>query len=35
MYKISKQNYTVQFKQEAVRQVEVEGKSPATLDTSH
>ena len=31
MYKIPKQNYTVEFKQEAVRQVEVEGKSPAQV----
>lgn len=29
MYKIPKQSYTVEFKQEAVRQVEKEGKSPA------
>lgn len=31
MYKIPKQSYTVEFKQEAVRQVEVEGKSPAQV----
>lgn len=31
MYKIPKQNYTVEFKQEAVRQVEVEGKSLAQV----
>ena len=31
MYKIPRQNYTVEFKQEAVRQVEVEGKSPAQV----
>lgn len=31
MYKIPKQNYTVEFKQEVVRQVEVEGKSPAQV----
>jgi hypothetical protein len=29
MYKIPKQRYTQEFKQEAVRQVESEGKSPA------
>ncbi len=29
MYKIPRKNYTVEFKQEAVRQVEQEGKSPA------
>ena len=29
MYKIPKQSYTAEYKQEAVRQVEVEGKSPA------
>ena len=31
MYKIPKQHYTVEFKQEAVRQVEAEGKSPAQV----
>ena len=31
MYKIPKQSYTVEFKQEAVRQVEVEGKSLAQV----
>jgi transposase len=31
MYKIPKQSYTVEFKQEAVRQVEAEGKSPAQV----
>jgi transposase len=31
MYKIPKKNYTVEFKQEAVRQVEIEGKSPAQV----
>ena len=33
MYKIPRKNYTVEFKQEAVRQVEVEveGKSPAQV----
>lgn len=31
MYKIPRQNYTVEFRQEAVRQVEVEGKSPAQV----
>lgn len=31
MYKIPKQSYTVEFKQEAVRQVEKEGKSPAQV----
>ena len=31
MYKIPKQSYTVEFKQEGVRQVEVEGKSPAQV----
>jgi transposase len=31
MYKIPKQSYTVEFKQEAIRQVEVEGKSPAQV----
>lgn len=31
MYKIPKQSYTVEFKQEVVRQVEVEGKSPAQV----
>jgi len=31
MYKIPKKNYTVEFKQEAVRQVEAEGKSPAQV----
>ena len=31
MYKIPKQSYTVEFKQEAVRQVEVDGKSPAQV----
>jgi transposase len=31
MYKIPEQHYTVEFKQEAVRQVEAEGKSPAQV----
>jgi transposase len=31
MHRIPKQNYTVEVKQEAVRQVEVEGKSPAQV----
>ena len=31
MYKIPKQHYTVEYKQEAVRQVEMEGKSPAQV----
>jgi transposase len=31
MYKIPKQRYTQEFKQEAVRQVECEGKSPAQV----
>ncbi len=31
MYKIPKKNYTVEFKQEAVRQVESEGKRPAQV----
>ena len=31
MYKIPKQHYTAEFKQEAVRQVEQEGKSPAQV----
>lgn len=31
MYKIPKKNYTVEFKQEAVRQGEAEGKSPAQV----
>ena len=31
MYKIPKQSYAVEFKQEAVRQVEVEGKSLAQV----
>jgi transposase len=31
MYKIPKQSYTFEFKREAVRQVEVEGKSPAQV----
>jgi transposase len=31
MYKIPKQRYTQEFKQEAVRQVESEGKSPAQV----
>lgn len=31
MYKIPKKNYTGEFKQEAVRQVEAEGKSPAQV----
>jgi len=31
MDKIPKQHYTVEFKQEAVRQVEAEGKSPAQV----
>jgi transposase len=31
MYKIPKQHYTVEFKQEAVRQVDMEGKSPAQV----
>lgn len=31
MYKIPKKNYTIEFKQEAVRQVEAEGKSPAQV----
>jgi transposase-like protein len=31
MYKIPKQSYTVEFKQEAVRQIEKEGKSPAQV----
>ena len=31
MYKIPKQHYTVEFKQEAVQQVEREGKSPAQV----
>ncbi len=31
MYKIPKQSYTTEYKQEAVRQVEVEGKSPAQV----
>ena len=31
MYKIPRQNYTPEFKQEAVRLVEVEGKSPAQV----
>ncbi len=41
MYKIPKQSYTIEFKQEAVRQVEKEGKSPAqaplqaTTDSHH
>ena len=29
MYKIPRQSYTAEYKQEAVRQAEVEGKSPA------
>lgn len=29
MYKIPRQSYTTEYKQEAARQVEVEGKSPA------
>ena len=28
MYKIPKQSYVIEFKQEAVRQVEVDNKSP-------
>ena len=31
MYKIPRQSYTTEFKQEAIRQVEVEGKSPAQV----
>lgn len=31
MYKIPKQSYTTEFKQEAVRLVEAEGKSPAQV----
>jgi transposase len=31
MYKIPKQRYTQEFKQEAVRQVESEGKSPTQV----
>lgn len=31
MYRIPKQSYTTEFKQEAVRQVEIEGKSPAQV----
>ena len=31
MYKIPRKSYTVEFKQEAVRQVEMEGKSPAQV----
>jgi transposase len=31
MYKLPKQSYTVEFKQEAVRQVEVEGESPTQV----
>ncbi len=31
MYKIPKQRYTQEFKQEAVRQVESEGRSPAQV----
>ena len=31
MYKIAKQNYTAEFKQQAVRQVEVEGKKAAQV----
>ena len=31
MYKIPKKNYTAEFKQEAVRQVEQEGKKPAQV----
>ena len=31
MYKIPKKNYTIEFKQEAVRQVEQEGKKPAQV----
>lgn len=31
MFKIPKQNYTVEFKREAVRQVEIEGKSPTQV----
>ena len=31
MYKITKQRYTQEFKQGAVRQVESEGKSPAQV----
>ena len=31
MYRIPKQRYTQEFKQEAVRQVESEGKSPAQV----
>jgi len=31
MYRIPRQSYTTEFKQEAVRQVEIEGKSPAQV----
>jgi transposase len=31
MYKIPKQSYTTEFKQEAVRQVEIDGKSAAQV----
>lgn len=31
MYKIAKQNYTAEFKQQAVRQVEIEGKKAAQV----
>ena len=31
MYKIPKQHYTIEFKQEAVRQVLAEGKSPSQV----
>ncbi len=31
MYKIPKQSYVIEFKQEAVRQVEVESKSPGQV----
>ena len=31
MYKIPKQRYTQEFKQEAVRQVKSEGKSPGQV----
>ncbi|MDN0076813.1 transposase [Crenobacter sp. SG2303] len=31
MYKIPRQSYTPEFKQEAIRQIEAEGKSPAQV----
>ena len=31
MFKIPRQSYTPEFKQEAIRQIEVEGKSPALV----